>query len=186
MAQPTLTTERLILRPRIPEDLEACFAMNREPGTLDYVDFPRAPGSWGDEAAHRAYLDETFAHRNPPGLGYWTVTRRDDPGRFLGWVLMAEEDLKGPEVEIGWRFVTAARRRGYASEAAREMVRHGFETLGLACLIADMYRANAGSMGVARKLGMRERPHPERTTERYVLWELRREDWLRQRHPVGD
>lgn len=184
MTQPVLSTERLILRPRTRAELEACYAMNREPGTLDFVDFPREPGSWDDMAAHRAFLDETFGYAYPPGLGYWTVVHRDAPRRFLGWVVMAPEDLAGPEVEIGWRFVTAARRRGYASEAAREMVRHGFETLGLGCLIADMYRANTGSMGVARKLGMRERPHPERTTDRYVLWELRREDWLASQRPA--
>ena len=150
--------------------------MNMEPGTLEYIDFPR-DGAWEDEKTHKAYIDETIAYDYPGGLGYWSVVCREDPGRFLGWVLMAPEDLKGPEVEIGWRFVTAARRKGYASEAAAAMVRHGFDALGLDCLIADMYRANAGSMGVARKLGMRERPHPERTTERYVLWELTRQMW---------
>ena len=177
--QPTLVTDRLILRPRDPGDLEACYAMNMEPGTLDYIDFPRA-GAWDDDATHRAYLAETFAYRHPDGLGYWTVVRRDAPGTFLGWVLMAPEDLAGPEVEIGWRFRKPARRKGYASEAATALVRHGLETLGLDCVIADMYRANAGSMGVARKLGMRERPHPERTTEQYALWELTREMWAAQ------
>ena len=176
MSQPVLTTERLILRPRGPQDLDACFAMNKEPGTLDYIDFPR-DGTWDDDGTHKAYIAETLAYAYLPGLGYWTVVRRDDPDIFLGWVLMAPEDLKGPEIEIGWRLVTAARRQGYASEAAAVMVRHGFETLGLPCLIADMYRANAGSMGVARRLGMRERPHPERTTDQYVLWELTREMW---------
>lgn len=175
-ALPTLETVRLILRPRTAADLEDCYRMNREPGTLDFVDFPR-DGTWDDPAAHRTYLAETMAHTYPEGLGYWSVATRDDPGTFLGWVLMAPEDLKGPEIEIGWRFRTAARRQGYASEAAASMVRHGFETLGLDCVIADMYRANAGSMGVARRLGMCERPHPKRTTDEFVLWELTRAMW---------
>ena len=150
--------------------------MNHEPGTLDYIDFPR-DGTWDDDDAHRAYLDETFDWQGPDGMGYFSVARRDAPETFLGWLLIAPEDLQGPEVEIGWRFHSQHRRKGYASEAAIALVRYGFEALNAPCLIADMYRANAGSMGVARKLGMRERPHPERTTDRYVLWELTREMW---------
>lgn len=171
-----LLTERLMIRPRDRRDFQACWDMNHEPGTLDYIDFPRA-GSWSDDEAHRRYLDETFDWQGPEGLGYFTVTARDDPDTFLGWLLLAPEDLTGPEVEIGWRFRSACRRMGYASEAASALVGHAFATLPVECLIADMYRANAGSMGVARKLGMRERPHPERTTQRYVLWELPRAVW---------
>ncbi len=173
---PLLTTERLLIRPRIRADFQACWDMNHEPGTLDFIDFPRE-GNWEDATAHQAYLDETFDWQGPDGMGYFTVARRDDPETFLGWLLIAPEDLSGADVEIGWRFRSTCRRMGYASEAALALVDHAFRTLDVPCLIADMYRANAGSMGVARKLGMRERPHPERTTERYVLWELTREMW---------
>lgn len=169
-----ILTDRLLIRPRDRRDFDACTAMNLEPGTLDFIDFPRE-GSWDDPGAHQQYLEETFAWRGPEGMGYFAITPRNDPDTFLGWLLLAPEDLKGPEIEIGWRFRTMYRRKGYASEAARALVAYAFETLGVDCIIADMYRANAGSMGVARKLGMRERPHPERTTERFVLWELTRD-----------
>lgn len=174
-----LLSGRLLIRPRDRRDFQACWNMNHEPGTLDFIDFPRE-GSWDDDAAHRRYLNETFDWQGPEGMGYFTVTPRDAPDTFLGWLLLAPEDLKGPEVEIGWRFRTAHRRKGYASEAAALLVGHAFSTLNIDCVIADMYRANAGSMGVARKLGMQERPHPERTTDRFVLWELPREVWQEQ------
>lgn len=174
---PALLTDRLMIRPRDRREFQACWDMNREPGTLDFIDFPRE-GSWKDDEAHKRYLDETFDWRGPSGLGYFTVVPRADPDEFLGWLLLAPEDLKGPEIEIGWRFRTAHRRMGYASEAATALVDHAFTTLDVSCIIADMYRANSGSMGVARKLGMRERPHPERTTDRFVLWELPRSVWL--------
>lgn len=173
---PVLETPRLRLRPRVAGDLEACYAMNMEPGTLDHIDFPRA-GSWADEARHRAYIAETLTHDYPPGLGYWAVVPRDDPDRFLGWILMAPEDLHGPEVEIGWRFVTAARGQGFATEAAKAVIGHGFATLGLDRLIAEIFRDNAASMAVARKIGMRECPDDLRTNARVMLWDLRRRDW---------
>lgn len=172
----SLLTEHLMIRPRDRRDFQACWDMNHEPGALEYIDFPRA-GSWSDDEAHRRYLDETFDWQGPEGLGYFTVTPHDDPDTFLGWLLLAPEDLTGPEIEIGWRFRIAHRRKGYASEAARALVDYAFTALKIDCIIADMYRENAGSMGVARKLGMRERPHPERTTDRFVLWELPRTVW---------
>ena len=172
-----ILTERLAIRERDRRDFQSCWDMNHEPGTLDFIDFPRE-GSWGDDEAHRQYLDETFDWHGPQGLGYFTVTPRTDPEGFLGWLLLAPEDLTGPEIEIGWRFRTAHRRMGYGSEAASALVDHAFTALDVNCIIADMYRANSGSMGVARKLGMRERPHPERTTDEFVLWELPRSVWL--------
>lgn len=172
---PVIETERLRLRPRVYGDLEACFEMNCEPGTVAFIDFPM-DGSWDNPVSHRRFLETTLSYSYPPGLGYWVLEPKAE-SRFLGWVLMAPEELRGPEVEIGWRLVTSARRLGYSTEAAQAIVAHGFETLGLSCLIADMYRANTASMGVARKLGMRERRDPARTTEAYVLWELTREMW---------
>ena len=174
--QSVLTTERLILRPREAGDLDACYAMNMEPGTVDYVDFPRE-GSWDNEATHKAYIAETLEYAYPDGLGYWTVVPRDAPTTFLGWVLMAPEDLVGSEIEVGWRFVTAARGKGYGAEAAQAMLAHGFGTLGLSGVVADIYKTNAASTALARKLGMRLRDDPERVTETYVLWELTREMW---------
>ncbi|MEM7505372.1 MAG: GNAT family N-acetyltransferase [Pseudomonadota bacterium] len=172
-----MITKRLRLRPRVLADLDACFAMDREPGTLDFIDWPEETGGWDDEDAHRRFIRERIEHPYPPGLGYWVIEEQASPGVFLGWVLLIREDATGAEVEIGWRLHPTARGRGLATEAARAVMTHGFQTIGVPLVISDMYRANTASMNVARKLGMQERADPVRTTERYVLWELAREDW---------
>lgn len=180
-----LCSERLLLRPRSDADLSACYAMNCEPGTLDYIDFPR-DGDWSDEAAHRAFIQETHRHAFPQGMGYYTVTTKDAPDRFLGWVILAPEDLYGSEIEVGWRLVSAARGHGYATEAARALVDYGFAELSIDGIIADMYRANRASYRVAEKLGMRHRVDPLNTTEKYVRWEMTRAMWTEareRRHP---
>lgn len=151
--------------------------MDREPGTLDHIDWPEETGSWEDEAAHRAFIRRRILHPYPPDLGYWVIETLAHPGVFQGWVILIPEDATGAEVEIGWRLTRAARGRGFATEAARAVLDHGFATLGLPLIICDMQRANSASMNVARKLGMTEREDPIRTTERYVLWELNRADW---------
>ena len=150
--------------------------MNMEPGTLDHISFPR-DGTWDDPATHRAYIAETHLAPMPDGMGYFTLTPRDDPTEFLGWVLLVPEDLDGPEVEIGWRLTTAARGKGFATEAARAIVHHAFTDLDLPAVVADIYRTNAASISVAQKLGMRVRDDPARMTETYVLWELSRQMW---------
>ncbi len=184
-ALPVLETARLRLRPRTLADLEDCLRLDREPGTLDWIDWPLPEGCWQGEAAHRALIRERTLHPYPSGLGYWVVARREAPAEFLGWVLLIPEDAAGPEVEIGWRLLRGARDHGYATEAAAALVRHGFETLGLRRIVADMYRANAASNAVARKLGFRARADPARTNADYVLWVLDRADWLAARPRVA-
>ena len=152
---PVLETARLRLRGRTLDDLEDCFRMDREPGTLDWVAWPRAAGSWDDEAAHRSLIRERTLASYPPGQGYWAVAERARPRAFLGWVLLIPEDAAGPEVEIGWRLLTAARGRGYATEAARAVLEHGLGRLALPRVVADIRPENAASLRVAEKIGMR-------------------------------
>ncbi|HET7410290.1 MAG TPA: GNAT family N-acetyltransferase, partial [Paracoccaceae bacterium] len=151
-----LETTRLRLRPRVLADLEACFRMDREPGTLDWIAWPEAAGGWEDEAAHRAFVRARIEADYPDGMGYWVIARRDRPNEFLGWVLLIPADAIGPEVEIGWRLTRAARGQGVATEAARCVLDHGLVGLGLDRVIADIEPGNAASVRVARKIGMRE------------------------------
>ncbi len=175
---PVLETARLRLRPRTLDDLEDCFRMDREPGALRWIDWPRETGGWHDEAAHRELIRSRTLHPYPPGLGYWALARKERPGEFLGWVLLIPERMTGPRIEIGWRIRSAARGNGYATEAAEALVRHGFETAGAEVIVADMYRENAASMAVARKLGFRELADPEAAGTGLALWVMDRADWL--------
>ena len=153
---PSFATDRLILRPRTLADLEACFAMDREPGTLDWIDWPEEAGSWDDEAAHRAFIRARIQGPYPPGQGYWVMEPRESPGAFAGWILLIPEDARGAETEIGWRVPLAHRGQGYAAEGAALVLKHGLETLGLSRVIADIYPQNAASRRVAGKIGMRD------------------------------
>jgi RimJ/RimL family protein N-acetyltransferase len=154
MTLPTLETPRLRLRPRLLADLEACFRMDREPGTLDWIEWPETAGGWDDPAAHRAFIRARIGADYPEGMGYWVLARRERPGEFLGWVLLIPADAAGPGIEIGWRLTGAARGLGLATEAARRVLEHALNGLGLDRVIADIHARNAASIGVARKIGM--------------------------------
>lgn len=172
MTQPEFTTARLRLRPRTLADTDACLAMDREPGVTRHLD-----GPWGDPAAHRAFIEARTRGPWPPGLGYWAVLDAAGVEAFLGWVLLIPEDGTGPEVEIGWRLRPAAWGRGLATEAARPLLRHGFETLALPRIVAGIAAENTASLRVAAKLGLR--PVAGGTGEgRYLRCVLDRRDHL--------
>lgn len=160
---PTFRTPRLLLRPRTLADLEACLAMDRDPEVTRFV-----AGPWNEPQAHRAFVEARIRYVYPAGLGYWTVLA---PDGFAGWILLTPLDLRGPEIEIGWRFVRACWGRGYATEAARPVLAHALDTLSLPAVVADIDPANTASLRVARKLGLqRSGPvgYAGRTVDRYV------------------
>jgi RimJ/RimL family protein N-acetyltransferase len=57
-------------------------------------------------------------------------------------------------VETGWRLARDAWGHGYATEAARAAVDHGFDRLGLTEILAIAVAGNERSFAVMRRLGM--------------------------------
>ena len=160
---PTFRTPRLVLRQRSMDDLEACMSMDRDPEVTRFL-----PGPWNDPIKHRAFVEERIGYAYPSGMGYWAITT---PEGFVGWILLTPLDLYGPEIEIGWRLIRAAWGRGYATEAARPVLDHALNTLGLSEVIADIDPANTASINVAHKLGFRPEksvPFHGRIVIRYV------------------
>ncbi len=161
---PTFVSARLLMRPRTMQDLDACLAMDRDPEVTRFI-----PGPWRDPTAHRAFVEHRMRVPYPPGMGYWSILRPEDG--FIGWILLMPLDLRGPEIEIGWRLVRRAWGCGYATEAARPVLDHALTVLRLPEVVADIDPANAGSLGVARKLGLRYAgpvPYAGRLAERWV------------------
>ncbi|WP_340647401.1 GNAT family N-acetyltransferase [Phenylobacterium sp.] len=141
-------TERLVLRPRGLEHLEACVAINSDPEVMRYV------GPVWPPAHQRAHLTRQFATDRGEGLGHWAIFRKTAPEEMLGWVLLVP--LEGTDaIQIGYRLKRAAWGDGIATEAGRRLVDHAIETLGLSGLAAWTHPQNTGSKGVLTKLGFR-------------------------------
>jgi RimJ/RimL family protein N-acetyltransferase len=129
-----------------------------------------------------AYLDRMLA------------SQREEPRRIweLGAVLTADDRLVGAcdltlesaqEADLGFIFAKDVWGKGYATEAARTLVRAGFEQLGLTRIFATCDVANYASARVLEKAGL----HREATLEQHkyakgqwwtsFLYEIRREEW---------
>lgn len=75
-------------------------------------------------------------------------------GRLIGGIgLRLNEAHKN--AELGYWLGVPYWGKGYATEAAKEMLRHGFEDLGLHRIFASHFKHNPASGRVLTKLGMR-------------------------------
>jgi RimJ/RimL family protein N-acetyltransferase len=147
-----LRTERLRLTPFSPRDGEALAAINADPQVTRYLSQLDHAGSLHQAARFAAHWDEH-------GFGLWALRRHDDE-RLLGFTGLSIPfgfPAVLPAVEVGWRLARDAWGHGYATEAGRVALRHGFADLGLDEVISLVHAENARSLAVAGRLGLRER-----------------------------
>lgn len=107
-----------------------------------------------------AKLVQILARSAEVGFG-WAVAEMSDTGEpvgFTGLSLLRDDSVGDSGVEIGWRFVPESWGKGLASEAARALLAHGFDDLGLDRIIAFAVTDNAASIAVMKRIGMTARP----------------------------
>ena len=107
-----------------------------------------------------AVLDRLDATLRDQGWGLWALERQDT-GEVIGFTGLAVpgHDLPfQPCVEVGWRLGIPAWGRGFATEAAREALRVGFDEVGLAEVVSFTSVLNTPSRAVMERLGMTRDP----------------------------
>lgn len=151
---PALETPRLYLRQWQEADLPSFAALNADPEVMRY--FPAPLDRAGSDAIARR-CQTLIAAR---GWGFWAVEEKAS-ARFIGFAGLhcptAALSFQ-PCVEIGWRFARDAWGRGLATEAARAALAFGFQSLGLAEIVAFTSIHNRRSEAVMARLGMRRDP----------------------------
>ncbi|TGB04912.1 GNAT family N-acetyltransferase [Halobacillus salinus] len=172
---PNLETERLLLRERKMTDLEDCLQMDRDPEVVKHIPEIRELLESGLSAERqKAFITDRMQKEYPNGLGYWTIEHKQDPGVFLGWVMLIPLDAIGPEVEAGWRLNRDSWGKGFATEASKAVIRHGFGSLELSELVCDIHPENGASIKVAEKLGFAGK---STTSDGYVRYRLKADDF---------
>ena len=145
---PRLETKRLFLRPFGPADVEEFHAIWGDPEVIWWGASPSL------EETRTRFADLLARHAEwPAGVGWFALLERAS-GQLVGDVLL--QPAKFAEgIEIGWHMRRDAWGRGLATEGARAVLRHGFETVGLGHLYAIVATRNAPSLRVVEKLGFR-------------------------------
>lgn len=145
------------------------------------------PGLLSREESDR-FADRIESHFRQYGFGLYAAELSRN-NCFIGYVGLAIPAFSAhftPCVEIGWRLSADHWGCGLATEGARAVVRHSFETLGLNEVVSFTVPANVRSRRVMEKLGMVRDPaddfdHPNlpegHALKRHVLYRLSRADW---------
>ena len=159
---PVLETERLIIRPFVPEDVDRIGIVNEERdmdinrqyilGTIATVkhlaDLYQPP--YGERAA---VLKTEELMICVVGL-VPCLMPFEQLAYFTEGVAPADVVPSTPEVGMYWACDPAYRRQGYATEAAQALVDYAFKNMNLKRIVATTEYDNFESQGVMRKLGM--------------------------------
>jgi len=154
LAVPELRTERLRLRAWRDDDLEPFAALNADPVVMEHFPAPLTR----DESD--AFVDVVQERWREGGPSWWAVEVVDG-APFIGFVGLSEVRFEAPftpAVEVGWRLAREHWGRGYAPEAARAALDHGFGALALAEIVSFTVVANTRSRRVMEKIGMHHDP----------------------------
>jgi RimJ/RimL family protein N-acetyltransferase len=147
-----IATERLVLRPFTQDDFDALFAYQSRPDVARWLE-------WGarTEDEVRAALAKKIAAVAIVDEGdvLALAMTRKDTGALVGDAILCLVSAEHRTGEIGYIVHPDHQGLGYTTEACREMLRIGFEDVGLHRVIGRLDARNLASARVLEKLGMR-------------------------------
>ena len=145
-----MTTERLILRPWRESDAEDLYRYAKDPAVGPIAGWP--PHKSAEESRN-------IIHTVLSGKEAYALCLKSD-GRAIGAIELKEKghtDLtdRDDECELGYWIGKPFWGQGLMPEAAREMLRHAFENLGMRKVWCAYYDGNTRSRRVQEKCGFR-------------------------------
>ena len=180
-----LETSRLILRRWQDTDLEPFAQINSDDKVMEFI-------------SSKLSLDETvrMVERIEFGfdmsnLGLWALELKKT-GEFIGFTGLSSPKFYTrftPCTEVGWRIGQTHWGNGYATEAAKEVLRDGFERLGLHEIVSFTAAGNDRSIRVMKKLQMHSNHqddflHPlvtKLSLKQHVLYRISITEWRQGR-----
>lgn len=146
-----LKTSRLALRNYRPEDWVSVHSYACQP------EFSRFE-AWGpnsEEDTHKFISDMLNQSLQQPRYAFDLAVCLADTNQLVGGCGIRKEVEHSLVANLGWAIHPDFQRQGYATEAARALIRFGFEHLHLLVIYATCDARNIGSFRVMEKLGMR-------------------------------
>ncbi|MFC4853394.1 GNAT family N-acetyltransferase [Actinophytocola glycyrrhizae] len=162
-----IRTARLVLRTFTESDLDALHAYQSLPEVARFL-------LW--EAMTREQAARSLKHRvehptiEKEGDGVVFAVEHRETGELVGEVNLGWLSAEHGSGELGFIFDPRHHGHGYAREAATEVLRMGFEQLGLHRIIGRADARNTASGKLMERLGMRKEAH-------FVKNELVKGEW---------
>ncbi|WP_328413217.1 GNAT family N-acetyltransferase [Streptomyces violaceus] len=169
-----LRTARLLLRRPTAADVDAIFAVHRDPETCAHNPSDALARFEEAEALYQRWDDQWQQY----GYGYWVV-RHHGSAQQLGFCGIKPMELHGaPVLNLFYRFATSAWGQGFAAEAAAAVATWASHHLPDLPLIARVRPANLASQRVAIRAGLNRAQHLD--TEGYDGF-----DWIYIAQPAN-
>ncbi len=177
-ALPLLDTARLTLREPAPGDADVLFSFYSDPETMRYWNTP--PMEHPDEA--RTLIERARQSAAEDTAYRWALAPRAG-GPIVGMCGLSSLSFPHRRAEIGYMLGRAHWGRGYMREALEVVLAHGFDTLDLHRLEAELDPRNGASERLLERLGfvreglLRERWRVEGEVSDSLWMGLLRPDW---------
>lgn len=161
----TLHSERLVLAPYTPDDIDLSLKMFTDPAVVRYA------GDVMSESAIKRKMPDWIRRGGDGSIGIWTVSNRRT-GEKLGSAALLpmpiEEDdtdyslvvpgkIHKGDVEIGYYLKRSAWGCGFATEACRRLLQFAFQQTSLHEVVATFHKENLASRNVLEKAGFTDR-----------------------------
>lgn len=148
---PTLLTERLILRMMRVSDCDDMYEYAKRREVTRFLSWRPHPSS----EYTRQYLEYLSTRYNIGDFYDWAVVLKESK-KMIGTCGFTRFDLHNNYAELGYVLNPKYCGNGYATEAAREVIKFGFKELELHRIEARYMPGNIASHRVMQKLGMKD------------------------------
>jgi [ribosomal protein S5]-alanine N-acetyltransferase len=150
----TLTTERLQLRPLVPEDAPDVFAIRSNKDLLRYVNRPLCT-SLEDAALFITRIDNSIIENLS---AYWGVALHPSK-KIIGAICLWQFEHENYRAEIGYEIIPSLQGKGLMQEAVNAVVQYGFNMLHLHSITAQLHPGNNASIRLLEKTGFQKEGH---------------------------
>ncbi len=181
-AKTILETDRLILRTwDIEKDFEVAKRLCQDPQILKTFLKPLS------DTQVRQFLKQENRDIKVNGFGRYACVSKET-GQVVGVVglLHSEWVPTLPWITLGYRMLPEHQRYGYAKEAVKAVIQHGFEVCGLyeiGCYIDYRNEASLAFLAkVGKPLGVKEQKNYFVNTYGYRLFVVSYTDWRKKQH----
>lgn len=148
----SLETDRLIMRPFEMEDADELFLLDSNPEVMKYLG--KKLHSKVEES--KSIIQMIQKQYSDLGIGRYAVIEKES-SRLIGWsgLKLVEETTNGYNsfYDLGYRYLPEFWGKGYATEAAKAWLTHGFNDMGIDVIYANIFHLNKASDAVLRKVG---------------------------------
>ena len=167
-----IETERLLLRPFVPEDFDALYAVLADSDIMQHY-----PYRFDAERVEH-WIARNMERYKMDGFGLWAVVLKEN-GEVIGDCGLTLQNINGSILpEIGYHIAKAHQRRGYAGEAARACRDWTFAHTAFDRVYSYMKKANVPSAATARANGMHlVEEFTDAEGEQTVVYAITREEW---------